>query len=282
MTHSGQPRMNIRRCVPGAFLRDLSQAQQFFEGVESFGFVSLIAREDFGQNFGGALMGKPQGWNFRERQRSRRHVKGDCLEAQRRDWPYSGPARGEEGDGGHCGRDGQIESRRTCDIDACRCGQVGQDHQTTWHHSAMTEIPEFAALLEEIVGPQHHRSFSVDWPFEELTRCSLLNRVAQPQKLIYSLICLHLMLAFKVVHRRGSDRTPHCLALVKHREINDHPIEVVAQYFASLQRHCESSVLNGLIMPSRPVLRDVRVGIVWRTLSAASRSLRLLKNGSCR
>jgi len=29
-------------------------------------------------------------------------------------------------------------------------------------------------------------------------------------------------------------------------------------------------------------LRDVRVGIAWRTLSAASRSLRLLKNGSCR
>src|SRR5262245_57477949 len=67
----------------------------------------------------------------------------------------------------------------------------------------MTEIPEFAALLEEVVGSQHHRSFSVDWPFEELTRCSLLNRSAQPQKLIYSLICLHLMLAFKVVHRRG-------------------------------------------------------------------------------
>ena len=101
-----------------------------------------------------------------------------------------------------------------------------------------------ATLLEEIVRPQHHRSFSVDWPFEELTRCSLLNRVAQPQKLIYSLICLHLMLAFEVVHRRGADRTPHCLALIKHREIDDHPIEVVAQYFASLQRHCKSSVLK--------------------------------------
>ncbi len=36
----------------------------------------------------------------------------------------------------------------------------------------------------------------------------------------------------------------HCLALIKHREINDHPIEVVAQYFASLQRHCKSSVLK--------------------------------------
>src|SRR5713101_9343811 len=43
-------------------------------------------------------------------------------------------------------------------------------------------------LLEEIVGSQHHRSFSLDWPFEELTRCSLLNRIAQPHKLIYSLI----------------------------------------------------------------------------------------------
>jgi hypothetical protein len=64
-------------------------------------------------------------------------------------------------------------------------------------------------LVEEIVGSQHHRSFSVDWPFEELTRCSLLNRIAQPQKLIYSLICLHIMLAFKIVHRRGADRTPH-------------------------------------------------------------------------
>jgi hypothetical protein len=84
----------------------------------------------------------------------------------------------------------------------------------------------------------------VDWPFEELTRGSLLNRIAQPQKLIYSLICLHLVLAFKIVHRRGADRTPHCLALIKHREINDHPIEVVAQYFASLQRHCKSSVLK--------------------------------------
>jgi hypothetical protein len=85
------------------------------------------------------------------------------------------------------------------------------------------------------------------------------------------------MLAFKVVHRRGADRTPHCLAQVKHREINDHPIEVVAQYFASLQRHCKSSVLNGLIMASRPALRDVRVDIAWRTLSAPSRSLRPMR-----
>ena len=31
-----------------------------------------------------------------------------------------------------------------------------------------------------------------DWRFEELTRCSLFNRSAQPHKLIYSLICLHI------------------------------------------------------------------------------------------
>jgi hypothetical protein len=53
------------------------------------------------------------------------------------------------------------------------------------------------------------------------------------------------MLAFKIVHRRGADRTPHCPALIKHREINNHPIEVVAQHFTSLERHCKSSVLQG-------------------------------------
>src|SRR5258705_11871085 len=100
-------------------------------------------------------------------------------------------------------------------------------------------------LLEEIVGSQHHRSSSLDWPFEELTRCSLLNRIAQSHKLINSLICLHIMLAFKIVHRRGADRTPHYVALIKHREINDHPIEVVAQHFTSLQRHCNSPILQG-------------------------------------
>src|SRR6516164_5732817 len=45
------------------------------------------------------------------------------------------------------------------------------------------------------------------------------------------------MPAFKIVHRRSADRTLHCFALIKHREINDHPIKIVAQYFTSLQRH---------------------------------------------
>jgi hypothetical protein len=48
------------------------------------------------------------------------------------------------------------------------------------------------------------------------------------------------------------DRTPHSLALIKHREINNHSIEVVAQYFSSLQWHCKSSVFRrGLIMSCR-------------------------------
>src|SRR5713101_3509870 len=65
------------------------------------------------------------------------------------------------------------------------------------------------------------------------------------------------MLAFKIVHRRGADRTPHCLALIKHRKINDHPIEVVAQYFTSLQGHCKSSVLQGNA-PHPPALLRAR------------------------
>jgi len=83
-------------------------------------------------------------------------------------------------------------------------------------------------LLEEIVRPQHHRSFGLNWPFEELTRCSLFNRIAQPRKLIYSLFFLHITFAFKIIHRRSADRTPNCLVLIEHREFNDHPVEVVA------------------------------------------------------
>src|SRR5216683_1735499 len=96
-------------------------------------------------------------------------------------------------------------------------------------------------LLEEIVGSQHHRSFSLDWPFEELTRCSLLNRIAQPHKLIYSLICLHIMLAFKIVHRRGADRTPHCLVLIKHRCISPRPVEFKVRWL-SLARAFDGSL----------------------------------------
>src|SRR6516225_3177673 len=46
------------------------------------------------------------------------------------------------------------------------------------------------------------------------------------------------MPAFKIVHRRSADRTLHCFALIKHREINDHPIKIVAQYFTSPEKVC--------------------------------------------
>jgi hypothetical protein len=117
--------------------------------------------------------------------------------------------------------------------------QADLDRDHARRQRAMRQLPK------EIVGSQHHRSFSFDWPFEELLRCSLLNRIAEPHKLIYSLICLHIVLAFKIVHRRGADRTPDYLALIKHREINNHPIEVIGQHFTSLQRHRQSSVLKG-------------------------------------
>jgi hypothetical protein len=48
----------------------------------------------------------------------------------------------------------------------------------------------------------------------------------------------------------------HCLSLIKHREFNDHPIEVVAQYFTSLQRHCKSSALNGPVQKNNAMQKE--------------------------
>src|SRR6516164_1500089 len=50
---------------------------------------------------------------------------------------------------------------------------------------------------------------------------------------------LHVTFIFKIVHRRGADRTRNHLVLIEHRKLNDHPIEVEAPYLASLQRHCK-------------------------------------------
>ena len=58
----------------------------------------------------------------------------------------------------------------------------------------------------EIDGSQHHGSISLSLLFEELTRCSLLNYFAQPDKLICPLIWLHDTPTVKIVHRRGVDR----------------------------------------------------------------------------
>jgi hypothetical protein len=61
-----------------------------------------------------------------------------------------------------------------------------------------------------------------------------LNYFAQPHKLIYALIWPHVAPTFKIVHRRRTDRAQNYLALIEHRELDDHPIEVVTLDLASL------------------------------------------------
>jgi ERCC4-type nuclease len=85
--------------------------------------------------------------------------------------------------------------------------------------------------------------------FEELTGRLLFNYFAQPHKLIYALIWLHITFTFKIVHRRSADRTVNYLVLIEHRKLNDHPIEVEAPHLASPQRHCEFSTLKKVIVP---------------------------------
>ena len=82
--------------------------------------------------------------------------------------------------------------------------------------------------------------------FKELTRCSLFNYFAQPHKLLYALIWRHVTRAFKIIHRRSADRAGNYRALTKHRELNDHPIEIITLNLASLQWHCKCSMLDGL------------------------------------
>jgi hypothetical protein len=68
--------------------------------------------------------------------------------------------------------------------------------------------------------------------------------------LIYPLICIQVTFAFEVSHGRGRYRALYRLALIQHCEINNHPIEVVAQYCASLQRHCNPPIAQS--WPVRP------------------------------
>jgi hypothetical protein len=75
------------------------------------------------------------------------------------------------------------------------------------------------------------------------------NYFSQPHKLIDTLMWLHVTITFKIVHRRGADRTLNHLVLIEHRKFNDHPIEVEAPHFVSSQRHCEFSTLKEVIAP---------------------------------
>jgi hypothetical protein len=96
----------------------------------------------------------------------------------------------------------------------------------------------------EIVGSQYYGPVGLNLLFEELTRCSLLNYFAQPHKLIYALIWLHVTPTFEIVHRRGTDWAWNYLALIDHCELNGHPIEIVALHLTSLQRHRKSPIVS--------------------------------------
>jgi hypothetical protein len=107
-----------------------------------------------------------------------------------------------------------------------------------WRQKARLRPPQIPDLyLMEIDGSQHHGSITLSLLFEELARCSLLNYFAQPDKLICALIWLHVTPTVKIVHRRSADRAQNCLAVIEHRELKDHPIEVITLGLASLQ-HC--------------------------------------------
>src|SRR5262245_48184062 len=100
--------------------------------------------------------------------------------------------------------------------------------------------------------------------FEELTRCSLLNYFAQPHKLIYALICLHVTPTFEIVHRRCTDQARNYLALIDHRELNGHPIEIVALDLTSLQRHRKSPIVrrqlaDGSVAPMKAMANPLSI-----------------------
>jgi hypothetical protein len=44
---------------------------------------------------------------------------------------------------------------------------------------------------------------------------------------------LHVTFTFKIVHRRGADRTRNHPVLIEHRKLNDHPIEIEAPHLVA-------------------------------------------------
>jgi hypothetical protein len=114
-------------------------------------------------------------------------------------------------------------------------------------HAVGSHVAEgHGGLSNTIAGSQHDGSIGLGLLFEEFPRRSLFNYFAQPHKLIYALIWLHVTPTFKKVHRRGADRALNYFALIEHRELNDRPIEVVTLDLALLQRHCKCSISEGV------------------------------------
>jgi uncharacterized protein (DUF111 family) len=98
-------------------------------------------------------------------------------------------------------------------------------------------------LMLKIYTSQHHASARLDEAGGELLLSALLDHGSQPDELIHSSLSFDARISFEIVERRGADGTRYNLALIQHGELNDHSIEVVAQNFTSLQRHCKPSVL---------------------------------------
>ena len=60
-------------------------------------------------------------------------------------------------------------------------------------------------------------------------------------------IWLYVTPTFNIVHLScGADRTPNYLVLIEHRELQDHPIEVVTLDLASLQRQSHMLHVGGI------------------------------------
>lgn len=104
-------------------------------------------------------------------------------------------------------------------------------------------------LVLKITPSQHHASASLDEAGGELLLCALLNRFTQPDELVHPPIRFDARVPFEIVERRGADGAGNNLALIEHRELNNHSIEVVAQNLTLLERHCNPSVLKNYGTP---------------------------------
>jgi hypothetical protein len=76
--------------------------------------------------------------------------------------------------------------------------------------------------------------------------------------LIDAVICRHVTPTFETVHRRATYRTANDLALIEHRKLDDHPIEVEALHLSALQRH------HNLQARGISRLRTQNAGSLWK------------------
>jgi len=71
-------------------------------------------------------------------------------------------------------------------------------------HLSNVKRPQRNDYLTKSIRSQNYGSVDLGWSIEELTRRTLFNYIAQPHKLIYPLLWLHVTPILKIVHRRIS------------------------------------------------------------------------------